>query len=110
MTLPDSNFQASPKGIDLDLVKDADKRLTALIVDDEPETIRMMKYVLMDAGMDVIGATSGLDAIDKCPHAQPDVILLDSDDAGNGWIRDISVFTEHYECACTHCFGEESKG
>ena len=77
MTLPDSNFQASPKGIDLDLVKDADKRLTALIVDDEPETIRMMKYVLMDAGMDVIGATSGLDAIDKCPHAQPDVILLD---------------------------------
>jgi two-component system KDP operon response regulator KdpE len=75
--LSEKNYKETPKGIDLDLVKDADKRLTALIVDDEPETVRMMKYVLMDAGMDVIGATSGLDAIDKCPHAQPDVILLD---------------------------------
>jgi len=37
----------------------------------------MMKYVLMEAGMDVVGANSGLDAIEKCPHAQPDVILLD---------------------------------
>jgi two-component system KDP operon response regulator KdpE len=64
-------------GIDLDMVKESHKRLTAMIVDDEPETVRMMKYILMEAGMDVVGANSGLDAIDICPHTQPDVILLD---------------------------------
>lgn len=77
MTITENlNRNISP-GIDLDSINESDKRLTAMIVDDEPETVRMIKYVLMDAGMDVIGATSGLDAIDKCPHAQPDVILLD---------------------------------
>ena len=64
-------------GIDLDMVKESHKRLTAMIIDDEPETVRMMKFILMEAGMDVIGANSGLDAIDICPHTQPDVILLD---------------------------------
>jgi two-component system KDP operon response regulator KdpE len=77
MTIAENlEFNISP-GIDLDSINESKKRLTALIVDDEPETVRMIKYVLMDAGMDVIGANSGLDAIDKCPHAQPDVILLD---------------------------------
>jgi DNA-binding response OmpR family regulator len=48
-----------------------------MIVDDEIETVSMIKAVLISAGMDVVGADSGLDAIEKCPHAQPDVILLD---------------------------------
>jgi DNA-binding response OmpR family regulator len=77
MTLGENWTQTITSGIDLDIVKESYKRLTALIIDDEPETVRMMKYILMDAGMDVIGANSGLDAIDICPHTQPDVILLD---------------------------------
>lgn len=77
MTLADNHDMAIVPGIDLDMAQESHKRLTALIVDDEPETVRMMKYVLMGAGMDVVGAHSGLDAIEKCPHAQPDVILLD---------------------------------
>lgn len=68
---------AEERGVDLDLVSAGHKRITAMIVDDEPETIRMVKTILMAAGMDVVGAESGLDAIDKCPHVQPDVILLD---------------------------------
>ncbi len=71
-----SNIQ-SDRGVDLDMVTTGHKRITAMIVDDEPDTIRMIKIVLMGAGMDVIGASSGLDAIDKCPHTQPDVVLLD---------------------------------
>jgi DNA-binding response OmpR family regulator len=72
------NWQKSiSPGIDLDMVKESHKRLTAMIVDDEPETMRMEKFILMEAGMDVVGANSGLDAIDICPHTQPDVILLD---------------------------------
>lgn len=77
MTLADNRSMTIIPGIDLDLAQESHKRLTALIIDDEPETVRMMKYVLMEAGMDVVGANSGLDAIEKCPHAQPDVILLD---------------------------------
>ena len=65
------------RGVDLDLVTTGHKRITVMIVDDEPETVRMIKTILMGSGMDVIGAESGLDAIDKCPHTQPDVILLD---------------------------------
>ncbi len=71
-----SNVQAD-RGVDLDLVTTGHKRITAMIVDDDPDTIRMIKTILMGAGMDVIGAVSGLDAIDKCPHTQPDVVLLD---------------------------------
>ena len=77
MALANNSTQTIIPGIDLDLAQESHKRLTALIIDDEPETVRMMKYVLMEAGMDVVGANSGLDAIEKCPHAQPDVILLD---------------------------------
>ncbi len=65
------------RGVDLDLVTSGHKRITVMIVDDEPETVRMIKTILMGSGMDVIGAESSLDAIDKCPHTQPDVILLD---------------------------------
>jgi two-component system, OmpR family, KDP operon response regulator KdpE len=72
------NIQSTmDQGVDLDMVTTSHKRITVLIVDDEPETIRMVKTILMAAGMDVVGAENGLDAIDKCPHVQPDVILLD---------------------------------
>lgn len=77
MTISDNRNMPIIPGIDLDLAQEAHKRLTALIIDDEPDTVRMMKLVLMQAGMDVVGANSGLDAIEKCPHTQPDVILLD---------------------------------
>ena len=65
------------RGVDLDQVDANHKRLTVMIVDDEPETVRMIKSILINSGMDVVGAISGLDAIEKCPHSQPDVILLD---------------------------------
>lgn len=77
MTPIDLSKPVQERGVDLDLVSAGHKRITALIVDDEPETVRMVKTILMSAGMDVVGADSGLEAIDKCPHVQPDVILLD---------------------------------
>jgi hypothetical protein len=46
MTLAENWTQTITSGIDLDLVKESHKRLTALIIDDEPETVRMMKYIL----------------------------------------------------------------
>lgn len=64
-------------GVDLDLIEAGRKRITVLIVDDEPDMVNLLKRILMDAGMDVVGATSGLEAIERCPRIQPDVILLD---------------------------------
>jgi two-component system KDP operon response regulator KdpE len=72
-----TNRSYQEHGVDLDLVATSHKRITAMIVDDEPETIRLMKTILINAGMDVVGAENGLEAIERCPHVQPDVILLD---------------------------------
>ncbi len=77
MTDPINFTSAVEQGVDLDMVSSGHKRITAMIIDDEPETIRMVKTILMTAGMDVVGAESGLEAIDKVPHVQPDIILLD---------------------------------
>lgn len=71
------NKKLLTNGVDLDLVSSGHKRITAMIVDDEPETVQMIKTILISAGIDVVGAESGLEAIDKIPHVQPDVILLD---------------------------------
>ena len=77
MATSENGNTRNEQGVDLDMVSTGHKRITAMIVDDEPETIKMVKTILMRAGMDVVGAESGLEAIDKCPHVQPDVILLD---------------------------------
>jgi DNA-binding response OmpR family regulator len=68
---------SSIAGMDLDRIDPANPRKRAMIVDDEPETVSLMKYVLSNAGIDVAGAESGKSALDKIPRIWPDVILLD---------------------------------
>jgi len=65
------------KGIDLDALGVGAPRKRVMIVDDEPESVDLMKLILSGAGMDVAGAASGKAALDKCPRIWPDVILLD---------------------------------
>jgi DNA-binding response OmpR family regulator len=48
-----------------------------MIIDDEPETVGLLKYILSNAGIDVAGADSGQSAIDKVSRIWPDLILLD---------------------------------
>lgn len=48
-----------------------------LIVDDEPDTLELVKLVLESAGFRTQLATSGKDALDQFPIAQPDLVLLD---------------------------------
>jgi hypothetical protein len=46
MTITQNWERTISPGIDLDMVKESHKRLTAMSIDDEPETVRMMKFIL----------------------------------------------------------------
>lgn len=68
---------SSAPGIDLDQLGLEEDRRKVLIIDDEPQSIFLLKSILMKAGFDVLGAFSGEEAIQKCVQVNPDVILLD---------------------------------
>jgi two-component system alkaline phosphatase synthesis response regulator PhoP len=48
-----------------------------LVVDDEPELLQLLRYVLEAAGMGVMVATSGRQAIELIKRERPDLILCD---------------------------------
>ncbi len=63
-------------GVDLDsLISSNQKRV--LVVDDEPDTILLLKHLLIQHGFNVSGATSGMECLKKFEEISPDVILLD---------------------------------
>ena len=51
---------------------------TVLVVDDEPDSLRMITTVLESAEISVLVATSGQAAIDLLDHIMPDLILMDA--------------------------------
>ena len=65
------------RGFDLDQLGPERPRRRVMIVDDEPESVKLLKMVMINAGMDVIGATSGPEALRKASELQPDLVLLD---------------------------------
>ncbi|MBE9474634.1 MAG: response regulator transcription factor [Chloroflexi bacterium] len=68
---------ASQKGMDLDTIQARPSARRALIIDDDPDTVDLIKIIFRNAGMDVVGAFSGKEAIQKCSDSIPSVILLD---------------------------------
>jgi DNA-binding response OmpR family regulator len=67
----------SNKGLDLDTIQSRTSARRALIIDDDPDTVDLIKIIFRNAGMDVVGAFSGKEAIQKCSDSHPTVILLD---------------------------------
>jgi len=63
-------------GIDLDQFMDKDRR-RILIVDDEPETITLIKHLFIKRGFDVAGAMSGKEALSRLTDINPSLVLLD---------------------------------
>ena len=47
------------------------------VVDDEPDVLNLAKIVLERAGYKVVTASNGIEAEEKIPSEQPDLILLD---------------------------------
>ena len=62
-------------GIDLDEALKRNKRV--LIIDDDVDTIDLLKRILLLANLDVASAKSGTDAVEILDWVKPDVILLD---------------------------------
>jgi DNA-binding response OmpR family regulator len=64
-------------GLDLDRFHELGGRMTALIVDDDPDTVTLLKATLQREGINVISASDGSAALKKCVQTNPDAILLD---------------------------------
>jgi CheY-like chemotaxis protein len=56
---------------------DRARKITVLCIEDEPETISLIKLILERAEFTVIGALNGRDGLDLARQAEPDVVLLD---------------------------------
>jgi DNA-binding response OmpR family regulator len=65
-----------PEGVDLDHFSRAD-RPRILLIDDEVDTIFLLKQLFQLKGYDVSGALSGKEALSKFNEINPNIILLD---------------------------------
>jgi DNA-binding response OmpR family regulator len=63
-------------GLDLDDV-DASERQLLLVVEDDPDTIYLLKQILRLAGFNVMSAMSGPEALKKIVDYEPNLVLLD---------------------------------
>lgn len=78
--------RATQFGSDLDVLEPAHPHCRALIIDDESDTISLLKLVMINAGIDVASALDGPTALEKVSKTWPDVILLDLMIPGmDGW-------------------------
>ncbi len=64
-----------PLGLDLDESLKRNKRI--LIIDDDPDTVELLKQILRLADFDVASARNGVEAPAIAEKVKPDVILLD---------------------------------
>jgi DNA-binding response OmpR family regulator len=63
-------------GIDLDQIE-AVERQRVMVVEDELDTIFLLKQIFRMAGFNVVSATSGEEALKKIVKYEPDMVLLD---------------------------------
>lgn len=71
--------------------------VTVLVVDDEPDITTFLGAVLEDAGMHVVTAHDGVEALDRIRQALPDVISLDLVMPGKSGIRLLHELRKHPE-------------
>ena len=63
-------------GVDLDNLQQVERK-TVLVIDDEPDTISLLKHVFINNGFNVSGASGGREALLKIPEIKPAIIILD---------------------------------
>lgn len=66
----------SGSGVDLDSLKQVERN-TVMVIDDEPDTITLLKHIFINNGFNVSGATSGREALNKLAGVNPSIIILD---------------------------------
>jgi DNA-binding response OmpR family regulator len=87
LNLPTDLYEeAVIKGLDLDAIETRTDTKRALIIDDDPDSVDLIKLIMRNAGVDVFGAFDGHEALQKCAAYHPNIILLDLMMPGmNGW-------------------------
>lgn len=71
-----NNAASSGSGVDLDELEPVSRR-RILVVDDEPDTITLLKHIFINDGFNVAGALSGKEAIKKINDINPSIVILD---------------------------------
>ena len=66
----------STSGVDLDSLNQA-QRKTVMVIDDEPDTITLLKQIFIKNGFNVSGAFGGKEALRKLMDVNPSIIVLD---------------------------------
>lgn len=74
--MTDGNINPDLTGVDLDQIQTTD-RPRVLVIDDEPDTVILLKHVFQRDGFDVSGAFSGKEALSKLAEVNPSLIILD---------------------------------
>lgn len=64
-------------GLDLDAYRTGQMNQRVLVIDDDAETVLLLKLLLRRAGYDVMGAVDGNEALRKHAVSSPDLVLLD---------------------------------
>lgn len=70
------NRSTKPLGRDLDEISNVDRQCV-LVVEDDQDTVLLLKNILRMAGFDVLSALNGQDALRKFKELPSDVVLLD---------------------------------
>jgi len=66
----------SPDGVDLDQMMNH-SRWRILIIDDEPDTVSLLKLLFVRHGFDVAGCDSGAEALNRLAEINPSLVILD---------------------------------
>jgi DNA-binding response OmpR family regulator len=74
--MAESTHKDELSGVDLDQLQTKD-RPRVLVIDDEPDTVLLLKHIFQREGFDVSGAYSGKEALVKLGEVNPSLILLD---------------------------------
>lgn len=77
----ETNFEMSSTshhsiGVDLDLVQEGE-HYTVLILEDEPDTLSILKSLFLKSGFHVSGASTGMEALKKVKEIKPDLMIID---------------------------------
>src|SRR3990172_11324705 len=76
-TIAKENASLQASGLDLDAVQEQEGQRVVLVVEDDPDTLDLLKLTLRRAGMNVVGAMDGKQAIRKWMETNPNIVLLD---------------------------------
>ncbi len=74
--MANGDFKQDLTGLDLDQIQTTD-RPRVLVIDDEPDTVVLLKHIFQRDGFDVSGAYSGKEALAKLSEVNPSLIILD---------------------------------